>query len=92
MASDCINVYPDYTKTFHIYTDTSDYQLGAAIIQDGKPIAYWSRSLSKAQLNYTTTEKELLAIVLCSKEYRKILQGGILTVFTDHKILLSIPF
>ena len=42
MAFNCINVYPDYVKPFYIYTDALDYQLGAAIIQDGNPIAYWS--------------------------------------------------
>ena len=57
MATNCINKYPDYTKTFHIYTDASDYQLGAAIIQDGEPIAYYSKKLTDTQRNYTTTEK-----------------------------------
>ena len=66
MASDCIDKYPDYTtKPFHIYTDASDYQLGAAIIQDGEPIAYWNRKLTGTQHNYTATEKELVAIVMC---------------------------
>ena len=60
MASDCINSYPDYTKTFHIYTDASDYQLGAAIIQEDKPIAYYSKKLTDTQRNYTTTEKNYL--------------------------------
>ena len=73
MTQECINKYPDYTKLFEIYTDASDYQLGAAIIQDGSPIAYWSKKLTDTQRNYTTTEKELLAVVMCLKEYREIL-------------------
>ena len=63
-------------KPFEIYTNASDYQLGAAIIQDKRPIAYWSRSLQSNQLKYTTTENELLAIILCLKEYECILHGA----------------
>ena len=73
MVADCLNAYPDYNKPFEIYTNVSDYQLGAAIIQDKQPIAYWSRLLQTTRMKYTTTEKELLAIILCLKEYEKIL-------------------
>ena len=65
MAADCLNAYLDYNKPFEIYTDASDYQLGATIIQAKQPISYWSRLLQSNQLKYTTTEKELLAIILC---------------------------
>jgi hypothetical protein len=41
--------YPDWSKPFDIHTDASDKQLGAVISQDGKPIAFFSRRLSKAQ-------------------------------------------
>ena len=88
MAADCLNAYHNYNQPFEIYTDASDYQLGAAIIQNGRPVAYWSRSLQPTQQKYTTTEKELLAIILCLKEYEKILYGAKqIKVFTDHKNL-----
>jgi hypothetical protein len=49
-------------KPFEIYTDTSSKQLGA-ITQDNRPIAFFSRKLSKTQQKYSVTEIELLAIV-----------------------------
>ena len=87
MTADYLNTYPDYNEPFEIYTDASDYQLGAAIIQKGRPVAYWSRSLTPTQSGYTTIEKELLAIILYLKEYEKILYGARIKVFTDHKNL-----
>ena len=87
LASDCLTTYPDYNKSFHIYTDALKYQLGVAIIQNGHPIIYYSRKLTGAQQAYTTTEKELLEIVLYLNEYRGILYGAKIHVYTDHKNL-----
>jgi hypothetical protein len=52
--------FPDVSKSFHIYTDASDKQLGAVITQDEKPIAFYSRKLNSAQQRYTTGEQEVL--------------------------------
>ena len=80
--------YPDWNKPFDLHTDASDKKLGAVVSQDGKPIAFFSRRLSKAQRNYTTTEKELLSIVECLKQFRNILFGYKINVYSDHKNLV----
>ena len=79
--------HPDFNKPFEIHTDASKAQLGAVISQEGHPIAFYSRKLSPAQLNYTTTERELLAIVETLKEFRNILLGQEIKVWTDHQNL-----
>ena len=88
VSADTLLNYPDWTIPFTIHTDASDKQLGAVISQNGKPIAFFSRRLLKAQRNYTTTEKELLSIVECLKQFRGILFGYEIDVFSDHKNLV----
>ena len=88
LAKETILNYPKFDRPFDIHTDASDRQLGAVISQDGKPLAFYSRKLSSAQRNYTTTEQELLSIVETLKEFRNILLGQIIKVHTDHKNLV----
>ena len=79
--------FPDFAKPFHIYTDASQKQLGAVIMQD-KPLAFYSRKLKKEQRKYPIGELELLSIVETLKEFKNILLGQDLIVYTDHQNLL----
>ena len=88
IARDVSLAYPDYSKPFEIYTDGSKKQLGAVITQDNRPIAFFSRKLSETQQKYSITEIELLAIVETLKEFKGMLWGQRLIVYTDHENLM----
>ena len=70
-----------------MYTDASTTQLGAVITQGNRPIVFFGRKLFKAQSKYSVTEIELLAIVETLKEFRGMLWGQGIKVYTDHKNL-----
>ena len=88
VSREAILTYPDFTNPFHIYTDASDYQLGAVIMQEEKPLAFYTCKLNKAQTKYTTGEQELLSIVETLKSFENILLGQKVIVYTDHLNLL----
>ena len=82
--------YPDWKLQFTVHTDAYDKQLGAVISQNNKPIELWSRKLSKPQRNYTTTDKELLAIVEFLKQLWGILFGYEINILSYHKNLVYV--
>ena len=77
--------YLNFNAPFEIHNDASKLQIGEVISQKGKPITFYSRNMNSAQKYYTTTEKELLSIVETLKEFRNIILGHQITVYTDHK-------
>ncbi|WJZ91147.1 hypothetical protein VitviT2T_010247 [Vitis vinifera] len=82
---------PNWQLPFEVMCDASDFAIGAVLGQreDGKPyvIYYASKTLNEAQMNYTTTEKELLAVVFALEKFRAYLVGSLIVVFTDHSAL-----
>jgi hypothetical protein len=87
---------PDWNLPFEIVCDASDYAVGAILGQrkEGKVhvIYFASKTLNDAQVNYATTEKELLVIVFAFEKFRSYIVNSKVIVYTDHsaiKYLLS---
>ena len=56
VAEDAMLHYPDFNQPFELHTDSSDYQMGAIISQNGRPVAYWSKKLSSTQKKYPSNK------------------------------------
>ena len=66
-------VMPDYTKPFELIADAWGFGIGAALLQEGRPIAYLCRRISPAEHNYSvgaTSEQELLVVVDAMRTWR----------------------
>ena len=74
-------------KPTSIQVDASQKGLGAALVQDGKPIAFASKSLSEVEQRYANIERELLAVVLGCERLHTYLFSRLFTVESDHKPL-----
>lgn len=83
---------PDYSKPFIIHCDAADSGIGAALFQveDGleHPVAYYSKTLNKCQRKWTTTEKELFAVVSAVEHFRGYVEGSKFKIITDHASLI----
>ena len=91
LVSPLILTYPDFKQPFLLYTDASDFALGAVLSQVQNDcewvICYWSHQLTKPECGYSTIEKEALAAV---KEFYPYLNGFSFMLVTDHNPLTSL--
>lgn len=92
LCKEPILAFPDFSKQFMLTTDASGFAIGGILSQERNkkehPVAYASRTLNKAEQNYSTIEKELLAIVWCVKHYHQYLYGRKFKIITDHRPLV----
>ena len=83
--------HPDPSKSICLYTDASDFAIGATLSQedDGSfsPLAFFSRKLAEVETKYAKFDRELLAVYLSIKHFRHMLEGRVFPVITDHKPL-----
>ena len=80
----------DPTLPLTLSVDSSSTGLGWVIMQEGQPIAYGSRALTKTQQNYAQIEKETLAVVFGCKTFHQFVYGRTVEVETDHRPLQSV--
>ncbi len=69
MAVNAFAAYPDHNVQFDLYTDASDFQLGACFIQEGRLVASFSQKLTKSQQNYNIMEKEILSFIATLEDF-----------------------
>ncbi|GJV62798.1 reverse transcriptase domain-containing protein [Tanacetum coccineum] len=86
-----ILVVPDWNLPFELMCDASDFAIGAVLgqrkMKHFQPIHYASKTMTEAQIHYTTTEKEMLAVVYAFEKFRPYLVLSKSIVYTDHSTL-----
>ena len=92
LVSPPILALPRYGRKYTLETDACGHQVGCALLQEQpeggtRPVGYWSRALTAAERNYTTTIKECLAVVWSILTLRPYLYGSAFNLRTDHEAL-----
>lgn len=78
----------DFSKPFHLWSDTFDVQLGATLVQDGKLLGFYTCKLNTKQHNYSVGERELVDLVDGGKAFDGIICAMNLTIHMDHPNLI----
>ena len=93
LQTEPVLAYPDFSQEFILATDASGTALGAVLSQriggEERPIAYASRALNPAETRYSTTERELLAVVWATGHFQQYLLGRHFQLETDHHALTA---
>jgi hypothetical protein len=93
LVSAPILCFPDYAKVFVIQTDASGVSIAGVLLQDHngilKPVSFCSRKLNKTEQAYSTSERELLAIVYSILQFEMQVLGRKIVVYTDHEPLVT---
>ncbi|CAF0882494.1 unnamed protein product [Brachionus calyciflorus] len=91
LCSETVLIIPDFSKEFVLVTDACDYAYGSILCQEFKvelkPVAYFSKQMNSAQQKYSTSEKELLSIVMSIEHFHAFLYGRNFKVYSDHQPL-----
>ena len=90
LTNDPVLTFFDVTKPVTIQSDASQTGLGACLLQENKPVAYASRTLTNAEERYAQIEKEMLAITYVCQKFHPFIYGKTVEVHSDHKPLETI--
>lgn len=90
MVNTPVLALPNFDRPFTIETDACDTGIGAVLVQDGHPVAYFSKALGIRNQQLSTYEKEFLAVIMAVDKWRAYLQRGPFVILTDHKSLCNL--
>lgn len=87
LTNPLVLVMPNFSATFVLECDASGEGIGAVLMQEGRPIAYLSQKLKGRVKDFSTYEKEMLAVLLAIKKWNQYLWGREFIIKTDHQAL-----
>lgn len=90
MASAPVQALPNFDKPFSIKTDAYNTGIEAVLVQEGHPVAYFSKALGVRNQKLSAYEKEFLAVMMDVEKWRACLQRGQFTIVTDHKSVCNL--